>query len=61
MSYDVIRQRLAQYMEEDKRFSENEKILIEALQQLTIVLESDLTQIKVALSHVARLLESQAD
>jgi hypothetical protein len=61
MSYDVIRQRLARCLEEDNQFSENEKMLIEALHQLTIVLESDLTQIKVALGHVARLLESQAD
>jgi len=61
MSYDVIRQRLARYIEEDHQFSENEKMLIEALRQLTIVLESDLTQIKVALGHVARLLEAQGD
>jgi hypothetical protein len=61
MSYDVIRQRLARYMEEDPQFSKNEKLLIEALHQLTIVLESDLTQIKVALGHVARLLEAQND
>jgi hypothetical protein len=61
MSYDVIRQRLARYIEEDQQFSKNEKLLIEALHQLTIVLESDLTQIKVALGHVARLLEAQRD
>ncbi|HUL83376.1 MAG TPA: hypothetical protein VL131_14600 [Gammaproteobacteria bacterium] len=61
MSYDVIRQRLARYLEEDQQFSKNEKLLIEALHQLTIVLESDLTQIKVALGHVARLLEAQRD
>jgi hypothetical protein len=61
MSYDVIRQRLAQCMEEENQFSKNEKLLIEALHQLTVVLESDLTQIKVALSHVARLLEAQND
>ena len=61
MSYDVIRQRLARYIEEDHEFSKNEKLLIEALHQLTIVLQSDLTQIKVALGHVARLLEAQRD
>jgi hypothetical protein len=46
---------------EDDRLSANEKILIESLHQLTSVLESDLTQIKVALGHVARLLESRND
>jgi flagellar motor switch protein FliM len=61
MSYEVIRQRLARCLEEDNQFSKNEKMLIEALHQLTIVLESDLTQIKVALGHIARLLEAQAD
>ena len=61
MSYDVIRQRLARYIEEEQQVSKNEKMLIEALQQLTIVVESDLTQIKVALGHVARLLEAQRD
>jgi hypothetical protein len=61
MSYDAIRQRLARCMEEDSVFSANEKMLIETLHQLTLVLESDLTQIKVALGHVARLLESGPD
>lgn len=61
MSYDVIRQQLARYVKEDNEFSKNEKLLVEALHELTIVLESDLTQIKVALAHVARLLENHAD
>ena len=61
MSYDAIRQRLARYMQDDSALSTNEKILIESLTQLTTLLESDLTQIKVALGHVARLLESRTD
>jgi len=61
MSYDAIRQRLARCMEDQSGLSTNDKILIESLHQLTAVLESDLTQIKVALGHVARLLESRSD
>jgi hypothetical protein len=59
MSYDAIRERLARRREEQTDFSENEKLLLDALHQLTVVLESDLTQIKVALGHVARLLEAR--
>jgi hypothetical protein len=61
MSYEAIRQHLARCMEDERVMSANEKILLESLRQLTIVLESDLTQIKVALGHVARLLESGTD
>ena len=61
MSYDAIRERLARSREEKDGFSENEKLLLDALHQLTTVLESDLTQIKVALGHVARLLEARED
>jgi hypothetical protein len=59
MSYDAIRERLARQREEQTGFTENEKLLLDALHQLTVVLESDLTQIKVALGHVARLLEAR--
>lgn len=61
MSYDAIRQRLARCIEDPSLLSANDKLLIESLHQLTTVLESDLTQIKVALGHVARLLESRSD
>jgi hypothetical protein len=61
MSYDAIRERLARCIEEQNVLSANDRVLIESLHQLTIVLESDLTQIKVALGHVARLLESRSD
>lgn len=59
MSYEAIRERLAQAAEH-RDLSENERLLLDALRQLTLVLESDLTQIKVALSHVASLLESRS-
>jgi hypothetical protein len=61
MSYDAIRERLARCMENDSVLSASDKILIESLQQLTTALEADLTQIKVALGHVARLLEARTD
>jgi ABC-type Zn uptake system ZnuABC Zn-binding protein ZnuA len=62
MSYEAIRERLNQCREEHKDdFSENEKLLLDSLEQLTNVLESDLTQIKVALGHVARLLETHRE
>jgi hypothetical protein len=61
MSYEAIRDRLNRHRDQPAatEFTENEKLLLDALQQLTTVLESDLTQIKVALGHVARLLESR--
>lgn len=63
MSYEAIRERLIRHREEQPEgaVSESERILLDALQQLTDVLESDLTQIKVALGHVARLLETRSD
>jgi len=60
LAYDAIRQRLARCIEDPNLLSANDKLLIESLHQLTIVLESDFTQIKVALGHVARLLESRS-
>jgi hypothetical protein len=60
MPYEAIRERLRlQRDRQEPAFTENEKALLDALQNLTEVLESDLTQIKVALGHVARLLESR--
>jgi hypothetical protein len=59
-SYESIRDGLDRHRDQPSaaEFTENEKLLLDALRQLTSVLESDLTQIKVALGHVARLLES---
>jgi hypothetical protein len=63
MSYEAIREQLNLHRErqEPSSFTENEKLLLDAIQQLTNVLESDLTQIKVALGHVARLLEARRE
>jgi flagellar motor switch protein FliM len=62
MSYEAIRARLDRHREQqDNSRSENEKLLLDAVQQLTVALESDLTQLKVALGHVARLLEARRD
>ena len=62
-SYEAIRERLDRHGEQPSaaEFTENEKLLLDSLRQLTTVLESDLTQIKVALGHVARLLETRRD
>jgi hypothetical protein len=62
-SYEAIRDGLDRHREQPSaaEFTENEKLLLDALRQLTTVLESDLTQIKVALGHVARLLEARRD
>ena len=62
VSYEAIREGLNQRKQRDgDDWSESDKVLMAALQQLTVVLESDLTQIKVALGHVARLLEARRD
>ena len=60
-SYEAIRERLDKHHDRPAaaEFTENEKVLLDALRHLTSVLESDLTQIKVALGHMARLLESR--
>ena len=59
MSYDTV----YACLERCKRASSEDRVdfssLIEALEQLVVVLESDLTQIKVALSHNASLLEKR--
>jgi hypothetical protein len=62
-SYEAIRDRVDRHREQPSaaELTENEKLLLDALRQLTAVLESDLTQIKVALAHVARQLEARRD
>jgi hypothetical protein len=60
MSYEAIRTELnKRETQATTPISEREKLLLEAFRQLTVVLESDLTQIKGALGHVARLLEER--
>ena len=58
MSYEAVREHLARCRRAAERGVEDSEDLLQALEQLTSALEADLTQIKVALSHVARLLES---
>lgn len=57
MSYDTV----YACLERCKRATSEDRVdlrsLIEALEQLVVVLESDITQIKVALSHNAALIE----
>lgn len=60
MTYEAIRARLTEGEERDPSLSESELLLFDAVKQLTVALESDLTQIKAALSHVAWLLESRS-
>ena len=57
MSYDSIYASLERCRRAaaDNRFDQSS--LIEAIEQLVVMLETDLTQIKVALGHTATLLE----
>jgi hypothetical protein len=60
MSYEAIRAELNKLeAQATTPVSERERLLLDAIRQLTVVLESDLTQIKGALGHVARLLEDR--
>jgi hypothetical protein len=57
MSYEAIRAEINRGEAQATSASERDKILLGAMRELTRVLESDLTQIKAALGHMARLLE----
>ena len=59
MSYDDVLVSLKRCKATARQESFDRESLIEALEQLVVVLESDLTQIKVALSHNASLLEKR--
>jgi hypothetical protein len=61
MSYDSVRDYLRRSREQLKERDKETQVLIDALDQLTAALESDLAQIKGALSHVAHLLEPRGD
>ena len=59
MSYESVREHL-------KRCRANpalpkDQAFIDAVEELTVALEADLTQIKAALSHLASLLEARED
>jgi hypothetical protein len=57
MSYESVREQLIRAKAAARDGTQDFESLIEALEQLTQALESDLTQIKVALGHMAGLLE----
>ena len=59
MSYDSVRDSLRRFRLLLDDGNEETRMLVEALDQLTSAVESDLAQIKGALSHVAHLLESR--
>ena len=59
MSYDDVLVSLKRCKATAQQESFDRESLIEALEQLVVVLESDLTQIKVALSPNASLLEKR--
>lgn len=63
MSYESVRQQIHNCIEHaDGNIAASDgKALLEALDELTVALEADLTQIKAALSHVAYLLEAEKD
>jgi hypothetical protein len=61
MSYDAVREHLARCKRAAEQGTADSEDLLHALEQLTGALEADLTQIKMALSHVAHLLEESHD
>lgn len=57
MSYDSARELLRRCKKELQQGDKEAQNFVQALEQLTAAVESDMAQIKGALSHVARLLE----
>jgi hypothetical protein len=57
VAYDSVREQLKRAQQALVDRDEETRRLTEALEQLNKILESDLTQIKAALSHLARLFE----
>jgi hypothetical protein len=57
MSYENVRDHLTLYKRAVKEGNQDAESLVEALEHLTLAIESDMTQLKIALGHVARLLE----
>lgn len=60
MSYESVREHLVRAKTAAREGAQDFESLIEALEQLSQALESDLTQIKVAIGHVAGLLEQSS-
>jgi hypothetical protein len=62
MSYDILQLHLSRCKSQAADDSpEGSSELVQALEALSEALESDLTQIKAALSHVAGLIEARRD
>ncbi len=61
MSYDAARSHLARCRRQAEEESVEFQGLIEAIESLTDAVESDLVQIKGALSHLARLIERERE
>lgn len=59
MSYDAVRTHLARCREQAENGSEEFHSLVDAIEHLAEAVESDLFQIKGALSHIARLVEHE--
>ena len=59
MSYEAAREIIQRCAVAEGGKSDSNQELIAALDELTVALETDLVQIKKALSHVAQLLETR--
>jgi hypothetical protein len=57
MSYENVREHLTLYKQAVKEGNQDFESLAEALEHLTLAIETDMTQLKIAMGHVARLLE----
>jgi len=57
MSYQSVREHLARCKRAAQQGTPDHESLAEAFEHLVTALESDLTQLKVALGHVARLVD----
>lgn len=59
MSYESAREYIHRYKSQADDLPARDQAMLDALNELTVALETDLTQIKAALSHVATLLETR--
>ena len=61
MSYESVREHIQRCRAQANNDAPRDREFLDALDELTVALEADLTQIKAALSHVALLLEARED
>jgi ATP:corrinoid adenosyltransferase len=59
MSYEAAREIIQRCTASENSNTDNNQELMVSLDELTVALETDLVQIKKALSHVAQLLETR--